>query len=205
MRRGRLPAQELRAAIDRLPLEVREAILAGIKRKRIIAGAHADGAGGVCPMVAADVQWRQVARADVAQAQDAARAWDAYSQATRGWHPATKRQLVALRAMLEASILADSTAADMPFSDVIAEHKLAQSRRDAAGPAPARVARLRRRRDTGERDRSGELAGRDGWAWLRPFRNYDDYERAIRSLPDAASEIDRSLPDSATGTDRSLV
>jgi hypothetical protein len=167
-----------------LPLEVRQAVLEGIKSQRIIAGAHADGAGGVCPMVAADVAWQRIDRASVAQAQEAARAWDRYSEATKGWHPATKRQLLALRAMLEASILEESAATDMPLSQAIAEHKRARSRRFSAEARRVGRPRSGQRADTGERDRTSELRGRTGWSWLRLFRNYDDYEQALRALPD---------------------
>ena len=38
--------------------------------------------------------------------------------------------------------------------------------------------------DTGERHRARELRGRPGWAWLRPFRNLDEYERALSELED---------------------
>src|ERR1700722_19748926 len=97
-RRG--PAQELRATIDRLPLHVRQAVLDGIKGQRIIAGAHADSSGGVCPMVAADVHlpWRAVSQSNVKTAQEAAWAWDRYAEASGSSHTATKRQLLALTA-----------------------------------------------------------------------------------------------------------
>ena len=61
------------------------------------------------------------------------------------------------------------------------------------------------RRDTGERDRTAELSQQNGWAWLRPFRRYDDYERALLALeemvpgvqtqPDA--EAERLVPSGA--------
>ncbi len=192
MRRRRRPAQELRATIDQLPLEVRQAILTGIKSQRIIAGAHADGVGGVCPMVAADVSWRRISPASVELAQEAARAWDRYAEATNTWHPATKHQLLALRAMLEASILEQSTSTDMPLAEAIAEHQRATSRRFSA--TPRRIARPRsgERADTGERDRSAELRGRPGWSWLRAFRNLDDYEDALRALPDTPTEAEKA-------------
>lgn len=163
MKTRRRPAQELRAAIDRLPLEVRQGVLAGIKSRRIIAGEAVDGAGGVCPMVAAHVEWRGIDPQSVARAQEAARAWDRYAQATRTWRPATKHQLVALRAMLEASILEDVA----PM---------------APAPRFARASAARGRRwDTGERDRTAELSQHEGWAWRRPYRSYEEYEREMRS------------------------
>ena len=46
--------EDLRLAIDCLPLATREAMLAGLLCGRpIIAGAYVDGTGGVCPMLAA--------------------------------------------------------------------------------------------------------------------------------------------------------
>ncbi len=136
MRRIRRPAQELRATIDLLPLEVRRAVLEGVKSHRIIAGAHADGEGGVCPMVAAEVVWPRIGPANIERAQEAARAWDRYADATNGWHPATKRHLLALRSMLEASILADSAQTEMPLSAAIAEHERASELRSSADAQP---------------------------------------------------------------------
>lgn len=233
MRTTRGPAQELRQTIDQLPLEVRQAVLEGINSKRIVAGTHVDGRGGVCPMEAANVPWWRIGRTSVERAQAAARAWDRYTDATGKWHPATKRQLVALRAMLEVSILQDSTATELSLSGAIADHErrrtpeqiiseleryseaerarrsrmsedlppitrpttpaatpVARPAPPVARPAPtvarpampvARPAR-RRRLDTGERDRTSELRQREGWSWLRLFRNYDDYEGALQAL-----------------------
>src|SRR5947199_135680 len=46
--------------------------------------------------------------------------------------------------------------------------------------------------DTGERDRTPELRNRHGWAWLRAFRRYDEYEDALeRAVGDG--ERDREL------------
>ena len=231
-RRG--PAQELRATIDRLPLHVRRAVLDGIKSQRIIAGAHADATGGVCPMVAADVPWKTVSPTSVLCAQEAARAWDRYADAHGSSRTATKRQLLALSSMLEASILQESDA-EMPLRDAIAEYDRARSRwgsadlplarpssvdvpapgtrylgladaievpaeppssfevpverrtpveapvpeRPVSREAPAARPSSRKRRDTGERDRTTELRDQDGWAWLRPFRSYDEYEETL--------------------------
>ncbi|MGI8412562.1 MAG: hypothetical protein ACR2QA_08710 [Solirubrobacteraceae bacterium] len=218
MRRRHRPAQELRAAIDRLPLGVREAVLEGIKSQRIIAGAHADGAGGACPMAAAGVHWQQVSPASVAHAQEAARAWDRYADAANASHPASRRQLLALRAMLEASILEESPAAGVPLSAVIAEHERTTEyeRSLAPEPVPAAARRIspeelitsspttptarppvRQRLDTGERNRTSELREQVGWAWLRPFRNYDDYEEALRTLPELQRRAEVELADRA--------
>ena len=90
-----------------------------------------------------------------------ARAWDRYTDAPRAPRPATERELNTLTAMLEASILLDETPELEP-------------------------ARRRPRRPTYERHRAAELRDRPGWAWLRPFRRLDEYERAVAELEQAA-------------------
>jgi hypothetical protein len=85
-----------------------------------------------------------------------ARAWDRYTGASRP-RAATARELNTLRAMLEASIALDET------------------------PAPEQR-RRRRWRETGERHRARELRYQPGWAWLRPFRRLDEYDRALSEL-----------------------
>jgi hypothetical protein len=90
-----------------------------------------------------------------------ARAWDRYTDAPRTPRPATERELNTLTAMLEASILLAET------------------------PALERV-RRRPRRPTYERHRAAELRDRPGWAWLRPFRRLDEYERALSEVEQAA-------------------
>jgi hypothetical protein len=37
-------------------------------------------------------------------------------------------------------------------------------------------------RRPGDPDRAAELSRRPGWAWLRPFRRYDDYARAMERV-----------------------
>ncbi|MET0835851.1 MAG: hypothetical protein ABWY97_03630 [Thermoleophilaceae bacterium] len=90
-----------------------------------------------------------------------ARAWDRYTDAPRAPRPATERELNTLTAMLEASILLDETPALEPV-------------------------RRRPRRPTYERHRAAELRDRPGWAWLRPFRRLDEYDRAVAELEHAA-------------------
>jgi hypothetical protein len=85
-----------------------------------------------------------------------ARAWDRYTGARRRARPATERELNTLRVMLEASITLDET--------------------------PALETPRRRRRETGERHRARELRRQPGWAWLRPFRRLDEYDRALAEL-----------------------
>jgi hypothetical protein len=91
--------------------------------------------------------------------------------------------------MLEASIaIDDANGADNGLGEAIAEHRASQESR--ARREEHRVPR--RRRDTGERDRTSELRGRRGWAWLRPVRSLPEYERALgefeRSGADAPDE-----------------
>jgi hypothetical protein len=85
-----------------------------------------------------------------------ARAWDRYTGARRRPRPATTRELNTLRVMLEASIAIEQT--------------------------PALEVPRRPSRETGERHRARELRGRLGWAWLRPFRRLDEYDRAMAEL-----------------------
>jgi hypothetical protein len=128
-------------------------MLEGIEANRIIVGAYTDRQGGVCPMLAAH---RNGGRTSLASF---ARAWDRYTRARKRPRPATDRELGTLHTMLEASILLDET------------------------PALTTVERPRReRRRTGERHRARELRYQPGWAWLRPFRRLDEYEKAVSDL-----------------------
>ena len=95
--RRRRPARDLRIAVDCLPLRTREAMLEGIAGDRIIVGAYTDRQGGVCPMLAAH---RNGGRTSLASF---AKAWDRYTRPRRP-RPATERELITLRAMLETSI-----------------------------------------------------------------------------------------------------
>jgi hypothetical protein len=134
-------------------------MLEGIEANRIIVGAYTDRQGGVCPMLAAH---RNGGRTSLASF---ARAWDRYTRARGRSRPATDREVTTLRTMLEASIVLDET------------------------PSLIGVVRPRReRRPTGERHRARELRHQPGWAWLRPFRRLDEYERAVSELAVARSD-----------------
>ena len=158
----RRPANELRIAVDCLPLVTRKAMLDGIRSNTIIVGAYVDRQGGVCPMLAAH---RNGGRTSLASF---ARAWDRYTKANGRAREATGRELRTLTAMLEASIALDEQG---ELGDVISEHRAAVQRREKPRP-----------RDTGERDRTRELRGKSGWAWLRPVRRLDEYEIAMLEL-----------------------
>jgi hypothetical protein len=202
MNGGRGPAQELRGVIDRLPLGTRQAMLEGIRSNRIVVGGNVDMSGGVCPMVAAH------RRASARLGRAFGQAWDRYAHA-RLPRTASERELRTLHSMLEASIQIDSEA-PVSLSAAISEHLALRARRQpsrieadgrihaqprfeekrSAKPKSPMSAR-RPRRDTGERDRTRELRGRHGWAWLRPVRRYEDFERAL----DQVEQTERGRPE----------
>jgi hypothetical protein len=113
----RAPIEDLRAAVDCLPLRTKQAMLHGVRTNDIIVGAYTDRDGGVCPMLAAH---RNGGRTSFIAF---ARAWDRFSGARRS-RRATRRELRVLEAQLEASILAEQDAsAGGPLAATIAEHQ----------------------------------------------------------------------------------
>src|SRR6476646_9920289 len=114
MSRARSPIDDLRLAIDCLPVRTRRAMLDGIRSSEIIVGAYSDRAGGVCPMLAAHRCGGRTSFVSFA------RAWDRFARAKRA-RTATARELRALEAHLIASILAESAQADL--GGAIAEHQ----------------------------------------------------------------------------------
>src|SRR5436309_1277339 len=168
MRRKRKRAAELRQAIDCLPERTRRAMLDGIDSNPIIVGAYTDNEGGICPMLAAH---RNGGRTSLASF---ARAWDADTGGWEGARAATKREVRTLRAMLEASLWTDGPQQDL--ADAVDEHRSAQVGRalreeheETPGAAPV------------DPNREPELRKRPGWAWLRTFRRYDEYQAALHS------------------------
>jgi hypothetical protein len=148
-------------------------MLEGIRSNEIIVGAYSDG-GGICPMLAAH---RAGGRTSLISF---ARAWDRF--AFRGSRlpvarRATERELLVLRTHIEASLLEEELPA-AGLGAAIAEHHELMERR-AASRESWRRERQRHRERPGDADRSRELRTRPGWAWLRPFRRYDEYERAL--------------------------
>jgi hypothetical protein len=79
-----------------------------------------------------------------------------------------------LRSHLEASLVDEDLSPD-DLRAAIAEHR-----------------EMRSRIRPGDPDRNRELRRKPGWAWLRPFRRYDEYERALERIrgaqPDRESE-----------------
>jgi hypothetical protein len=149
----RSAAARLRLAIDCLPVATRQAMLEGVRSsERIIAGAYVDGAGGVCPMLAAH---RNGSRTDFLSF---AKSWDRFTSAAPGPRAASHRHVAILISLLEES-LASSTGLELDRA--ISEHRALRSARlrrsprpprliDATGPISARRLRLRRR--TAQRD-----------------------------------------------------
>jgi hypothetical protein len=90
-----------------------------------------------------------------------ARAWDRYTGARGRPRRATERELTTLRAMLEASIALEETPSLPPLR---------------AKPRP------------GDPHRARQLRYQPGWAWLRPFRRLDDYQRALSDLAVAGTD-----------------
>jgi hypothetical protein len=150
-------------------------MLEGLRANEIIVGAYTDGRG-VCPMLAAH---RAGGRTSLISF---ARAWDRF--AFRGSpvgvaRRATERELLVLRTHLEASLLEDDTP-KAELARAMAEHRALAAGRSE--PRRERRAEADRPARPGDRDRSGELRRHEGWAWLRVFRRYDDYERALDRL-----------------------
>src|SRR6266540_6280346 len=74
---ARDPITRLRTAIDCLPADTRRSMLDGIREHPIVAGAYTDGAGGICPMLAAHRHGGRTSFLPFA------RAWDAFTRASR--------------------------------------------------------------------------------------------------------------------------
>src|SRR6478609_4721645 len=140
MSRARSPIDDLRLAIDCLPVRTRHAMLDGIRSSEIIVGAYSDRAGGVCPMLAAH---RCGGRTSFVAF---ARAWDRFAKARRA-RRATPRELRILEGQLQASLLTEER---VDLAAAIAGHKALRAAR------PARAA---------ERPHQ---TGQFRWAWLLP-------------------------------------
>jgi hypothetical protein len=182
--------RDLRAAVDRLPRRTRLAMLEGIRANEIIVGAYSNR-DGICPMLAAHRAGGRTSFVGFA------RAWDRFALRqvrSRKARRASHRELLVLKAHLEASLLADEAAAGGELAAAIREHQELMARAAQAGN---RGWRRQRGGDHGDRhprpgdpDRSSELGARPGWAWLRVMRRYDDYRRALELLE--AESPDRS-------------
>jgi hypothetical protein len=186
----RATIRDLRLAIDCLPRSTRIAMLDGIRSNEIIVGAYTNG-GGICPMLAAHRAGGRTSFISFA------RAWDRFAFRDSGVgvaRRATDRELLILHSHLEASLLAEDVP-DQDLAAAVAEHRELLARRGRRlGPAGAeRAERHERGRSErpGDRDRSRELRSSPGWAWLRVFRRYEDYERALELVYAEREALDR--------------
>jgi len=141
-------------------------MLEGIASNEIIAGAYTDGRG-VCPMLAAHRAGGRTSLISFAHAWDRFAFRESRAKVARR---ATERELRVLRAHLEASLVEEDVPAG-EFQAAIVEHQ-----------------QLIERTRPGDPDRSRELRRRPGWSWLRAFRSYDEYERALERVEAAAQE-----------------
>jgi hypothetical protein len=134
--RPRTPIDDLRLAIDCLPLRTREAMLEGIRAQPIIAGAYSDRAGGVCPMLAAH---RHGGRTDLLAF---AHAWDRFAGGRRNRpRRATRREVRVLEANLQASIhtQADLAAAIRDHQAMARDRRAREARAGQADQSPGRM------------------------------------------------------------------
>ena len=165
MSRARSPIDDLRLAIDCLPVRTRRAMLDGIRSSEIIVGAYSDRAGGVCPMLAAHRCGGRTSFVSFAHA------WDRFAEARRA-RRATPRELRILEGQLEASLLAEDR---VDLGAAIADHEALRA---------AHVARRRR-------EAADEGTRRGRWAWLRPRHRSSEDQRAMDRL-DAELEVLRA-------------
>jgi hypothetical protein len=189
-RRDRNPAERLRFAVEALPQRTREAMLRGIASNPIVVGAYVDRAsGGICPMLAAH---RNGGRTSLASF---ARAWDRYTGAKRP-RLATRRELRTLRSLLESTLAHDDHGEPGSIAEAAAEIRAERARlaaREAsraptiAEPIDAAIS-IRRRRETGERHRAGELRHRLRWSWMRPARRYEEYRDLVVAAEEQLAE-----------------
>jgi hypothetical protein len=140
MSRARSPIEDLRLAIDCLPVRTRRAMLQGIRSNDIIVGAYADRAGGVCPMLAAHRCGGRTSFVSFA------RAWDRFA-GSRKARRATARELRILEGQLEASLLAEDP---LDLGAAIAAHEALRARAAETPRRRERWAWLRPGRRSGE-------------------------------------------------------
>ena len=198
-RRDRNPAERLRLAVQALPRVTREAMLRGIAANPIIVGAYVDReSGGICPMLAAH---RNGGRTNLGSF---ARAWDRYTGARRP-RLATRREVSTLSSLLESSLaegIAETGSIAAAAAQIRAEREALAARQarctEPEAPAITEPAdapiRIRRRAETGERNRTVELRDRLRWSWMRPTRRYEEFQDLL-----AAAEEQLAAGDATRG------
>jgi hypothetical protein len=168
--RRRATIEDLRLTIDCLPRRTRIAMLDGISANEIIVGAYATR-DGICPMLAAH---RAGGRTNLIAF---AKAWDRFGfrdARSRRARRATERELLILKAHLQASLLAE----DAPVGDLAAarsEHLDLVARRES---------------ERAERTVIPELGDRPGWTWTRAARRYDEYGRVLTRLEEHRAAVE---------------
>jgi hypothetical protein len=176
MRRKRHTIEDLRRAIDCLPVDTRMAMLAGVRSNDIIAGAYTDRSGGVCPMLAAHRCGGRTSLISFAHA------WDRFARAKRA-RRATEREVRILIAHLEASLLAEHRP---DLERAIVEHRAALER--AAAEHGVSMAGMALAWLLGEPRLTSVVVGPTKPAHLEPVREAlglrlgDDERAAIGSL-----------------------
>jgi hypothetical protein len=157
----------MRAVVDCLPYETKLAMLEGLERYEIIAGAYSDRQGRVCPMLAAH---RCGGRTDF---RAFARAWDRFTAVGKRSRRASERELRTLSAHLERSVWEEERQREL------ITRPAPMTPRDPEPPRPS----------TPSRRRLG--------SWLLPARSWDEYRhgvgRALRQAerPNAEGEPER--------------
>jgi hypothetical protein len=133
MRRKRYAIEDLRQAIDCLPVDTRIAMLDGVRSNDIVVGAYTMRDGGICPMLAAHRAGGRTSLLSFAHT------WDRFTQAKRA-RRATEREVRILVAHLESSLLAEG----LPeLAQIAAEHRDALERNAAEHGNVRRLPRLR--------------------------------------------------------------
>ena len=182
LKRGRKRVERLGLIVNCLPYETRVAMLDGLQRYEIVAGAYSTREGGVCPMLAAH---RCGGRTDF---RAFARAWDRFTGATKRARRATERELRTLRAQLEASVWKDETA-----------------RAEATRLEPVELGSTsfeKRSAETKVKSGPPKSAPPERDAWLLPFRDWESY---ISALERALAEFEGDRPGSlSSGEDAQL-
>jgi hypothetical protein len=145
--------EQLRLAIDCMPIATREAMLEGLRsNERIIVGAYVDERGGVCPMLAAH---RCGGRTDFLSF---AKSWDRFARAKQS-RRASERELRILINQLEDSLTESS---GLELDRAIAEHRALCARSRRLAP------RRRGVRLSDQADPSGEIKA---WRLRRPWKS----------------------------------
>jgi hypothetical protein len=178
--RRRDTAKRLRIAVELLPRHTREAMLRGVDSNQIIVGGYTDKDGGVCPMLAAHRNGGRTSFASFAIA------WDAFTGAGKRPRRASRREIRALRAYLEMSLIEDDTRIGSGGSIAEAAAQIRAERGELAAREASAPSRGRPR--PGDPSRSSELRRRRRWSWLRPARRYDVYQATLAAASEQMSD-----------------